>query len=112
MLSIAAVLAIVSAFLVPPSAGYIAYMDFRVLALLFCLMAVVAGFIKAGLFDWISQKLLSKTDGVKAVSIILMNLCFFSAMLVTNDVALLNLNKFYLRMLIKNLFKKRRCSVE
>lgn len=89
VLSIAAVLAIVSAFLVPPSAGYIAYMDFRVLALLFCLMAVVAGFIKAGLFDWISQKLLSKTDGVKAVSIILMNLCFFSAMLVTNDVALL-----------------------
>ena len=89
VLSIAAVLAVISAVLVPPSAGYIAYMDFRVLALLFCLMAVVAGFIKEGLFDWISQKLLSKTDGVKAVSIILVNLCFFSAMLVTNDVALL-----------------------
>ncbi len=89
VLSIAAVLAVVSAFLVPPSAGYIAYMDFRVLALLFCLMAVVAGFIKVGFFDFISQKLLSKTGKVKAVSMILVNLCFFSAMLVTNDVALL-----------------------
>ena len=43
VLSIAAVLAAASAFLVPPSAGYLAYIDFRVLALLFCLMAVVAG---------------------------------------------------------------------
>ncbi len=89
VLSIAAVLAVVSAFLVPPSAAYVGYMDFRVLALLFCLMAVVAGFIKAGFFDFISQKLLSKTDRVKTVSIILVNLCFFSAMVVTNDVALL-----------------------
>ncbi|MBQ8599691.1 MAG: anion permease [Oscillospiraceae bacterium] len=89
VLSIAAVLAVVSAFLVPPSAGYIAYIDFRVLALLFCLMAVVAGFIDAGFFDFISSKLLGKTDKSKTIALLLVNLCFFSAMLVTNDVALL-----------------------
>ncbi len=89
VLSIAAVLAVVSAFLVPPSAGYIAYMDFRVLALLFCLMAVVAGFIEVGFFDFISARLLGKTDKSKLIGILLVNLCFFSAMLVTNDVALL-----------------------
>ncbi len=89
VLSIAAVLAVLSAFLVPPSAGYIEYMDFRVLALLFCLMAVVAGFIEVGFFDFISAKLLGKTDKSKLIGILLVNLCFFSAMLVTNDVALL-----------------------
>lgn len=89
VLSIAAGLALVSAFLVPPSAGYIAYMDFRVLALLFCLMAVVAGFIDVGFFDFISSKLLGKTDNSKTIGLLLVNLCFFSAMLVTNDVALL-----------------------
>ena len=89
VLSIAAVLAVVSAFAVPPSAGYLAYMDFRVLALLFCLMAVVAGFIEVGFFDFISAKLLGKTDKSKLIGILLVNLCFFSAMLVTNDVALL-----------------------
>ena len=86
---IAAVLAAASAFLVPPSAGYLAYIDFRVLALLFCLMAVVAGFIEVGFFDFISAKLLGKTDKSKLIGILLVNLCFFSAMLVTNDVALL-----------------------
>ena len=89
VLSIAAVLAAASAFLVPPSAGYLAYIDFRVLALLFCLMAVVAGFIEVGFFDFISAKLLGKTDKSKLIGILLVNLCFFSAMLVTNDVALL-----------------------
>ena len=65
VLSIAAVLAAASAFLVPPSAGYLAYIDFRVLALLFCLMAVVAGFIEVGFFDFISAKLLGKTAFTK-----------------------------------------------
>lgn len=89
VLSIAAVLALGSAFLVPPSAAYMGYIDCHVLALLFCLMAVVAGLMNEGFFDWISQKLLSKTDKAKTIGILLVNLCFFSAMLVTNDVALL-----------------------
>ncbi len=89
VLSIAAVLAVASMFLVPPSAGYIAYIDFRVLALLFCLMAVVAGFMEQGFFDFVSGKLLGKSSNAKTIGILLVNLCFFSAMAVTNDVALL-----------------------
>ena len=40
---IAAVCAVASMFAVPPSAEYLGYIDLRVLELLFCLMAAVAG---------------------------------------------------------------------
>ena len=43
VLVVATVLAIVSAFVVPPSMGYMEYIDWHVLELLLCLMAVMAG---------------------------------------------------------------------
>ena len=52
VLSISFVCALVSAFFVPPSAAYVDYIDLRVLCLLFCLMAVVAGLQECGLFCW------------------------------------------------------------
>ena len=51
--------ALVSMLAVPPSAAYLGYIDFRVLALLFCLMAVVAGLERAGVFLVLSQRLLA-----------------------------------------------------
>lgn len=89
VLCISAILAVISMLFLPPNLNYVNYIDFRVLALLFCLMAVVACFISEGFFDWISCKLLSKTNNSKIIGVLLVNLCFFSAMLVTNDVALL-----------------------
>lgn len=89
VLVIAALLAIASAFLVPPCAAYADYIDFRVLALLFCLMAVVAGFKKIGLFDAASDKLTAKVKSTKGLAFVLVNLCFFFSMFVTNDVALI-----------------------
>lgn len=81
--------AVVSAFIVPPSAVYFSYLDYKVLSLLFCLMAVVAGAGKEGAFQAASQLLLKKIHGTKGLSFLLVMLCFFSSMLVTNDVALL-----------------------
>lgn len=43
VLAVSFVLAVVSMFFVAPSQAYIDYIDFRTLALLFCLMCVVAG---------------------------------------------------------------------
>lgn len=51
VLTAALLLAIISAFIVPPDRSYIDYLNLPVLALLFCLMAVVAGLRKEGLFD-------------------------------------------------------------
>ncbi|MBO8433720.1 MAG: anion permease [Tyzzerella sp.] len=83
------ILAIISMFFVLPDKEYIGYMDFKVLALLFCLMGVVAGIKKSGFFDRVSSDLISKSSDIKNVSIILVMLCFFSSMLITNDVALI-----------------------
>ena len=44
MLTAAALLALLSAFAVPPDAQYIGYIDWDTLLLLFSLMAVMAGF--------------------------------------------------------------------
>lgn len=89
VLLIAAVCALLSMIAVPPSAAYIEYLDGHVLGLLFCLMAVVAGFTELGLFRRMSRLLTRKVSGVRMVSAVLIFLCFFSSMFITNDVALL-----------------------
>lgn len=81
--------ALISMIFVPPSAAYLEYIDFSVIILLFCLMAAVAGLRSLGVFDALSSALLAKTCSARIIAFILMNLCFFLSMLVTNDVALI-----------------------
>ena len=99
VLCIAAACAIVTMFLVPPDAAYIGYIDFRVLCLLLCLMAVVEGFQSCGAFRWLASQLLRRCNGGRMLSVILVMLPFFSSMLVTNDVALLTFVPFTLLLL-------------
>lgn len=87
--TIAATLAIVSMFFVPPDMEYTTYISYDVLAVLFCLMAVVAGFIRAGVFEYLSEKLLGASGSYRTIAAILTGVCFFGAMLVTNDVVLI-----------------------
>lgn len=99
VLTIALVLAIVSAFFVTPDKAYLSYIDFRTLAILFCLMAVMAGLQKSGLFQVVAQKLLGKVRHIRLTAFILVMLCFFSSMLITNDVALITFVPFSLIVL-------------
>ena len=94
VLLIAALAALVSCFFVPPDAAYASYMDWRTLALLYCLMTVVAGLRKAGLFSYLAHRLCERASGVRTVGLLLVLLSFFSAMLITNDVALLTFVPF------------------
>lgn len=89
VLTISLAAAVISAFFVPPSMDYIGYVDFPVIILLFCLMAAVAGLRGLGVFTALSRTLLSRTSSSRIIAFILMNLCFFVSMLVTNDVALI-----------------------
>lgn len=61
VLCIAVLLASGSMLLVPPSVGYIDYIDWHTLALLLGLMAVMKGFQQAGLFVYLGSKLLERT---------------------------------------------------
>ena len=92
--SIAAFAALVSCYFVPPDIEYLGYIDFRTLALLYCLMTVVAGLREAGLFSFFADALCAKAQNARAIGLILVLLCFFGSMLITNDVALLTFVPF------------------
>ena len=77
VLCIAAVCAAASTLLNPPSPAYLNYIDWRVLTLLFCLMAVVAGFQACVAFQWLAGHLLSRGTGPRALAVILVLLPFF-----------------------------------
>lgn len=94
VLIISFVLAVISAFFVTPNKEYFEYIDFRTLGLLFCLMIVMAGFNKLGIFKFIAEKMLSKVKSISGLALILGLLCFFSSMIITNDVALITFVPF------------------
>ena len=94
VLLIAALAALISCFFVPPDRAYLGYLDLRTLALLYCLMTVVTGLRQAGLFSHLAHLLCLRAGSVRAMGLLLVLLCFFSAMLITNDVALLTFVPF------------------
>ena len=94
VLVIASFLAMISMFFVKPNKGYLDYIDFRVLGILFCLMIVMAQFQKLGIFSLIAYKLQKRTGNTLQLMCVLVLLCFFSSMLITNDVALLTFVPF------------------
>lgn len=99
VLCIAALLAAGSMVFVPPDAGYGNYIDYRVLQILFSLMVVMSGLRQLGVFDKIAYVMLKKADNCRKLSFIMVFLCFFSSMLITNDVALLTFVPFTLLLL-------------
>lgn len=89
VLSIALLLAIVSSFIILPDREYISYIDFRTLAILFCLMSVMAGFQKLGMFGQIANNLIRRVRSEGQLVLVLVMLCFVFSMFITNDVALI-----------------------
>lgn len=93
-LCVAAVLAVLSMFFVPPDAAYIGYIDLRTLAILFSLMTVMAGLRRQGVFDRLGRTLLAQTGSTLQLVLVLVGLCFFGSMVITNDVSLLTFVPF------------------
>ena len=99
VLSIALLLAVVSACFVPPSAAYFGYIDWNTLALLFSLMVVMKGYQRAGVFLCLANGLLRRVRSTRALLGVLVFLPFGLSMVVTNDVALLTFVPFGLLVL-------------
>ena len=94
VLSAALVLAAASMFLQPPDREYGGYIDWNTLILLFCLMAVMAGFQKLGIFQRVGNRLLSSIHNTRQLMGVLVFLPFFFSMLITNDVSLITFVPF------------------
>ena len=94
VLLIAALAALISCCFVPLDRIYLQYMDYRTLSLLYCLMTVVAGLRQAGLCAHLAQSICENVKSVRMIGLVLVLLSFFSAMLITNDVALLTFVPF------------------
>ena len=88
------ILAIVSCFFVHPDQEYFGYIDWRVLGILFSMMLVVAELVRIGLFKRLTNMLLAKVHTSRAVSLILVWLCYFMGMILTNDVTLVTMVPF------------------
>ena len=96
---ISGLLAIVSCFFVHPDKEYLGYIDFRVLAILFCMILVVSELVILGVFDKLTNKLLSRVHSSRLVSLILVWLSFFMGMILTNDVTLVTLVPFAIALM-------------
>ena len=94
VLLISLLAAALSCIFVPPDREYIGYIDFRTLALLYALMTVVVGLRQAGVFAAMANVLCARAKRTRSIGIMLVCLCFFSSMLITNDVALLTFVPF------------------
>ena len=96
VLVIATILAIISMFFNPPGREYVDFIDFRVLGILLSLMLVMAGFQLNGVFKKLGEMLVKKCGSTWSLSFVLIFMCFFSSMLLTNDVALITFVPFAL----------------
>lgn len=94
VLTVAILLAVLSAVMVPPDGEYAGYIDFRTLSILFCLMTVMAGLQKLGVFRNIAKILLRHTQNTIQLVEVLVLLCFFFSMIITNDVSLITFVPF------------------
>ncbi len=94
VLFFAVILALISCAIVPPNLGYINYIDWDTLALLFGLMAVMQGFQKAGVFVYLANQLLKTAKTSRKISLILVFLPFVFSTVITNDVSLITFVPF------------------
>lgn len=109
VLSAAILLAAVSCFFVVPDREYLGYIDTRTLELLFCLMAVMAGFQELGVFRLLGAALLRQVHSERGVAASLVFLCFVCSMVITNDVALVTFVPFAVLVLGMAGMEKRVC---
>lgn len=84
--TVALALAVITSFLALPK---LHYLDWEVLICLFNLMLVLQAFEELKVLDKASIHILSKYGNMRSLSFVLILITFFSAMLITNDVALI-----------------------
>ena len=93
------ILAIISAFFVIPDKEYVGYIDWRSLGILWGLMVVIQGLKENFVFEKIGEVLLKKVSLGWQLSAVLIFMCFFGSMFITNDVTLITFVPFAMMIL-------------
>ncbi len=89
VLVIAAVLAILSCFIVKPDAEYLSYFDFKTLTCLFCTLAVICALKNIRFFTITAKKIVKTAGNTRTLSLALVYITFIGSMFLANDMALL-----------------------
>ena len=91
--------ALLSFLLAAPGMHTLEGIDVTTLLMLFALMTVVAGLRRIGAFDVLGRAVTSRIGSLRGLAAALVTVCFFLAMLATNDVALITLVPFTLLLM-------------
>lgn len=86
---IAMIAAAVTCFFVPPDSAYLHYFDFKTLACLFCVLAVVCALKNVQFFYILAQKVVQLFRNTRLCTLALVYITFLGSMLIANDMALL-----------------------
>ncbi len=89
VLCIAVVAAVVTTFIVPPDEMYLGYLDFKTLACLFSVLAVVCALKNIRFFTILARKIVELTGNLRSAVLALVYITFLGSMLIANDMALL-----------------------
>ncbi|MBO4368187.1 MAG: citrate transporter [Clostridia bacterium] len=89
VLAIAFLAASVSAFFVPPDAGYAAYFDIKTLCCLFGTLAVVCALKNISFFSILAARIIRLTGSSRLAALTLIWITFIGSMLIANDMALI-----------------------
>lgn len=83
------ILAIVSCFFVKPSLDYFSYINWDTIILLFVIMVIVEILKNLAVFEILLRKLMTKIGNARELVLVLVFICFFSSIFITNDVSLI-----------------------
>ena len=86
---IALLAAVITSVIIPPDAQYISYFDFKTLACLFCVLAVVCALKNIYFFYMLARKIVRLFKNAKMAVLALVYITFIGSMLIANDMALL-----------------------
>lgn len=89
VLCVAALAAIITCFIVPPSKEYLGYFDFKTLACLFLTLAVICALKNIKFFTILARKIVMLTGNLRVLSLALVYITFIGSMLIANDMALI-----------------------
>lgn len=89
VMTIALCAALLTSLIVPPDAEYLGYFDFKTLACLFCVLAVVCALKNINFFYILAKRIVRLSGNIRVSVVSLVYITFIGSMLIANDMALL-----------------------